>query len=129
MGSSRQISRWTSLNASSSSSKRAVNRVTVASLTAQAVADLVGGRLLGDGSVCIRGIRPLDRAAPDMLSFATSSRYAAELTSSKAGAVRGLQAVPQRPARPRTTVGAPHPYSAPGRVIHELFPERTFPPG
>ena len=61
--------------------------MTNASLTAQAVADLVGGRLLGDGSVRIQAVRPLDRAGPDALSFATSSRYAADLGSCRAGAV------------------------------------------
>jgi UDP-3-O-[3-hydroxymyristoyl] glucosamine N-acyltransferase len=103
--------------------------VTVASLTAQAVADLVGGRLLGDGSVCIKGIRPLDRAAPDMLSFATSSRYAADLTSSKAGAVLVPEALANGPGGPRTRIVVPDPYSALVRVIHELFPEKTFPAG
>jgi len=51
--------------------------VTAGSLTAQAVADLVGGRLLGDGAVRICTVGPLDKAGPDALSFAVSGRYAA----------------------------------------------------
>jgi len=39
--------------------------VTSGGLTAQAVADLVGGRLLGDGGVRISTVRPLDSAGPD----------------------------------------------------------------
>ena len=49
---------------SSSSSSRAPEPVTSAGLTAQAVADLVGGRLLGDGAVVVRAVGPLDRAGP-----------------------------------------------------------------
>jgi len=38
-------------------------------LTAQAVADLVGGRLLGNGSVVIHSVAPLDRAGPADISL------------------------------------------------------------
>jgi len=102
--------------------------VTPQSLTAQAVADLVGGRLFGDGSVCLRGIRPLDRAEPDSLSFATSSRYAADLGSSRAGAVL----VPEDLAKgsgPSTRIVVSDPYGALVRVIRELYPENAPTPG
>ena len=100
--------------------------MTAGSLTAQAVADLVGGRLLGDGGVQIRAVRPLDRAGPDALSFAVSSRYAAELGSSQAGAVLVPEALAGGPAGPRTRIVVPDPYKALVRVIEVLFP--TQPP-
>jgi UDP-3-O-[3-hydroxymyristoyl] glucosamine N-acyltransferase len=103
--------------------------VTVASLTAQAVAELVGGRLLGDGSVRISGIRPLDRAAPDMLSFATSSRYAADLRQSEAGVVLVPEDLAHGPGGPGTRIVVPDPYSAIVRVIRELFPDKPPRPG
>jgi UDP-3-O-[3-hydroxymyristoyl] glucosamine N-acyltransferase len=98
--------------------------VTNASLTAQAVADLVGGRLLGDGSVQIRGVRPLDRAGPDTLSFATSSRYAADLGSSRAGAVLVPENLASGTSGPRTRIVVSDPYSALVQVIRELFPRK-----
>jgi UDP-3-O-[3-hydroxymyristoyl] glucosamine N-acyltransferase len=103
--------------------------VASATLTAQAVADLVGGRLLGDGSVRIHRIRPLDRAGPDALSFATSSRYAADLGSSRAGAVLVPEDLAAGPSGPRTRIVVADPYGALVRVIRELFPARIPTPG
>jgi hypothetical protein len=48
--------------------------VTPAGLTAQAVADLVGGRLLGDGAVVLQRVRALDSAGPAAISLAVSSK-------------------------------------------------------
>jgi UDP-3-O-[3-hydroxymyristoyl] glucosamine N-acyltransferase len=95
--------------------------VTEGSLTARAVADLVGGRLLGDGGVSIRRVRPLDRAGPDALSFAISGRYAAELDSSRAGAVLVPEALATG-AGPETRIVVPDPYGALVRVLHALYP-------
>ena len=95
--------------------------MTAGSLTARAVADLVGGRLLGDGAVRIRTVRPLDRAGPDALSFAVSGRYAAELDSSRAGAVLVPEALAAG-AGPGTRIVVPDPYGALVRVLHALYP-------
>jgi UDP-3-O-[3-hydroxymyristoyl] glucosamine N-acyltransferase len=95
--------------------------VTAGSLTAQAVADLVGGRLLGDGAVRIHTVRPLDRAGPDALSFAVSGRYASQLDESRAGAVL----VPEALARgvcPPTRIVVPDPYGALVQVLGALYP-------
>ncbi|HJR16253.1 MAG TPA: UDP-3-O-(3-hydroxymyristoyl)glucosamine N-acyltransferase [Gemmatimonadales bacterium] len=95
--------------------------MTVGSLTARAVADLVGGRLLGDGAVVLRAVGPLDRAGPDELSFAVSGRYAADLDSSRAGAVL----VPEALATGRgqgTRIVVADPYGALVRVLHALYP-------
>ena len=95
--------------------------MTVGSLTARAVADLVGGRLLGDGAVRIHSVRPLDRAGPDALSFAVSGRYAAELDSSRAGAVLVPEALAAG-AGPGTRIVVPDPYGALVRVLQALYP-------
>lgn len=100
--------------------------MTAGGLTAQAVADLVGGRLLGDGGVRIQAVRPLERAGPDALSFAVSSRYAAELGSSHAGAVLVPEELAGAASGPRTRIVVPDPYKALVRVIQALFP--TEPP-
>ncbi len=95
--------------------------MTVGSLTAQAVADLVGGRLLGDGAIRLRAVQPLDRAGPDALSFAVSGRYASELDGSRAGAVLVPEALAAR-AGPATRIVVSDPYSALVRVLHALYP-------
>jgi UDP-3-O-[3-hydroxymyristoyl] glucosamine N-acyltransferase len=103
--------------------------VPAGSLTAQAVADLVGGRLLGDGGVRIQSVRPLDRAGPDALSFAVSARYAADLGRSRAGAVLVPEELASGPAGPRTRIVVPDPYGALVRVLRALFPGDTPTPG
>jgi UDP-3-O-[3-hydroxymyristoyl] glucosamine N-acyltransferase len=103
--------------------------VTAEGLTAQAVADLVGGRLLGDGAVTIRTVRPLDRAGPEALSFAISSRYAEELRASRAGAVLIPDALANAEPGPRTRIVVRDPYAALTRVMGILFPAPPARPG
>jgi UDP-3-O-[3-hydroxymyristoyl] glucosamine N-acyltransferase len=103
--------------------------VTAEGLTAQAVADLVGGRLLGDGAVTLRSIRPLDRAGPEALSFAISTRYAEELRASRAGAVLIPDALADAEPGPRTRIVVRDPYAALTRVMGVLFPSAPATPG
>jgi UDP-3-O-[3-hydroxymyristoyl] glucosamine N-acyltransferase len=103
--------------------------VTTGSLTAQAVADIVGGRLLGDGTVRIHAVRPLDKAGPDALSLAVSSRYAVELGACKAGAVLLPEELAVSPSAVRARIVVADPYAALARVVRALFPEDPPPPG
>jgi len=50
------------------------------------LAQLVGGRLKGDGNFTVSGISSLDAATKDQVSFAVSSTLAPQVASSKAGA-------------------------------------------
>ena len=95
--------------------------MTAGGLTARAVADLVGGRLLGDGAVSVHTVRALDRAGPEALSFAVSGRYAAELDSCRAGAVLVPETLAEAPG-PRTRIVVADPYGALVRVLHALYP-------
>jgi len=99
--------------------------VTAAGLTAQAVAELVGGRLLGDGGVRIDSIRPLSRAGPAALSFAVSSRYAADLSRSRAGAVLIPEELAGGTSGPAARIVVRDPYQALVRVIQTLFPSNS----
>jgi UDP-3-O-[3-hydroxymyristoyl] glucosamine N-acyltransferase len=56
-------------------------------LTAAAVAEQVGGRLIGDPDVVVRGVAPLDQAGPEQLSFLAFQKYASEFARSRAGVV------------------------------------------
>jgi UDP-3-O-[3-hydroxymyristoyl] glucosamine N-acyltransferase len=97
--------------------------VSTGSLTAQAVADLVGGRLLGDGAVRIHTVRPLDKAGPDALSFAISGRYATGLGTSRAGAVLVPEELARGDPGPPVRIVVSDPYSALVRVVRALFPD------
>lgn len=56
-------------------------------LSAQAVADLVGGRLLGDREVMLEELASLERADSTSLAFLVAPRYLPALERSRAGAV------------------------------------------
>ena len=73
-------------------------------LTAQAVADLVGGRLLGDGTVPVRAVATLERAGPEALSLAISARYADALRDSRAGTVLVPQSLAEDPGPGRARI-------------------------
>jgi UDP-3-O-[3-hydroxymyristoyl] glucosamine N-acyltransferase len=103
--------------------------VTTGSLTAQAVADLVGGRLLGDGGVRISTVRPLDQAGPDALSFAVSGRYAANLGSSRAGAVLVPEELSTGDSGARARIVVADPYGALVQVVRALFPDEALAAG
>jgi UDP-3-O-[3-hydroxymyristoyl] glucosamine N-acyltransferase len=103
--------------------------VTRAGLTAQAVADLVGGRLLGDGGVVVSSVGPIDRAGPGALTMAVSPRYAPALAGSAASAVLVPPALAEAVAGPAARVVVPDPYGAMVRVIRRLFPAEDLPPG
>ena len=59
----------------------------VRTLTASAIADLVGGALHGDATVEVRALAPLDRATPSDLSFLANARYAPLYERTQASAV------------------------------------------
>lgn len=98
-------------------------------MTAQAVADLVGGRLLGDGGVVLHSVRPLDRAGPDALSLAVSARYADQLKGSNAGAVLVPESLAAVEGGPPARIVVSDPYGALVRAIGALFPPAPATPG
>ena len=98
-------------------------------LTAQAVADFVGGRLLGDGGVRLTGVAPIDRAGPGTLTLAVSPHYAAALEASRAAAVLLPPSLEGSPAGPAARIVVADPYGAMARVIPRLFPPTARSPG
>jgi UDP-3-O-[3-hydroxymyristoyl] glucosamine N-acyltransferase len=97
------------------------------SLTADGIAQLVGGRVVGDGSATVTGVAPLDRAREHDVSFLASPRYAPLLATSRAGVVIVAPELAEASGntRARVVVAQPHDallaiipalYQAPGRV-------------
>jgi len=56
-------------------------------ITAEAIAAIVSGELLGDGKVSVSGVAPLDRAQESDLSILSKAKYAPMLAATKAGIV------------------------------------------
>lgn len=79
-------------------------------LTAQAVADQVGGRLLGNGTLTVSRIGPLDRADAGTLSFLVSTKYLAYFRSSQAGVVLVAPEFEAEPEGPATRIVVKDPY-------------------
>jgi UDP-3-O-[3-hydroxymyristoyl] glucosamine N-acyltransferase len=93
-----------------------------APLTASEVAALVGGDLVGDGTVPLLGVAPLDRAGAEDLSFLGSGRYLPQFLSSRAGAV--LCRAEHRDAHPGppTRIVVEDPHGALLRVLARIHP-------
>ena len=98
-------------------------------LTAQAVADLVGGRLLGDGGVPVTSVAPIDRAGPGAITMAISTRYAGALASCGASAVLLPAALADAPSAAPARIVVADPYAALVGVLRRLFPMPLLSPG
>lgn len=81
-------------------------------ITAADVAAQVGGRLVGDPSVAVTGIAPLDRAGPHDLSILSHLRYAGWFATSRAGAVLVAPAFEAQPGAPQTRIVVEKPMDA-----------------
>jgi UDP-3-O-[3-hydroxymyristoyl] glucosamine N-acyltransferase len=56
-------------------------------ITAEAIAALVSGELIGDGAVRVSAVAPLDRAQPGHLSILSNAKYQSEFATTRAGIV------------------------------------------
>lgn len=74
------------------------------------IAALLGGRLVGEAGVQIRGIAPLTNAGPDQIAPFTAPRYRDQIPASRAGALLVSQELEAglSDARPRVVVADPH---------------------
>jgi UDP-3-O-[3-hydroxymyristoyl] glucosamine N-acyltransferase len=98
-------------------------------LTAQAVADLVGGRLLGDSGILVHRVGPLDRAEHDALSFLVSASYLPYFRTSRAGVVLVPPAFEGEAAGPATRIVVDDPYRALLSVLPHFVPDTEHVPG
>ncbi len=97
------------------------------SLTAQAVADLVGGRLSGPGEVMLRGVRSLERAGAADLSMCSGGRYLDALERTGAAAVLVTEAMLGAPG-PATRIVVADPARAMATAAGELYRQPEAPP-
>lgn len=96
--------------------------------TAQAVADLVGGRLLGTDRV-VRTVAPLDTADCEAISLLVSGRYHAAFRDSQAGVVLMRPGDAQVEGSARARILVEDPVRAMARVVEALYPVGVPSPG
>jgi UDP-3-O-[3-hydroxymyristoyl] glucosamine N-acyltransferase len=97
--------------------------VNTSPLSAQAVADLVGGRLLGNGALPLTEVGPLDRAGGGTLSLLSGKRYLEMFRRSAAGAVLLRAEHAEEPLGPATRIVVDDPAQALLQVVPILLPE------
>ena len=99
------------------------------SLSLEAIADLVGGRLVGDGSCVVTGIAPVDEAEPDSLAFLAGRRYVRYAGASRCAAF--LVADELAPDLPdgASAVVVTDPYPALRALQHHFYPEPAWTAG
>ncbi len=98
-------------------------------LTAAAIAEAVGGQLVGDGGVKITGVAPLDRAAPHDLTFLGVAKYAALFTETNAGVALISPELAETPGRVATRIIVAKPQEALLKLLPRFHRVAQAPPG
>ncbi|HZJ00896.1 MAG TPA: UDP-3-O-(3-hydroxymyristoyl)glucosamine N-acyltransferase, partial [Gemmatimonadaceae bacterium] len=97
-------------------------------LTARAIADLVGGELRGDGSTEVDSVAPLGRAAENQLSFLADGRYAPAFAESLAGIVLITPDLAETPGAAPARVVVDKPQEAMLQLLPRLYPVAAHSP-
>ena len=95
----------------------------VASYTLTEICAQLGGRVLGDGAVCISQISTLEHANSAQISFLTNSKYHAQLVTTLAGAVILGEADADATDLPRIISANPYAYFAKVSALLNPVPE------
>src|SRR5438045_5872037 len=98
-------------------------------LTAVAIADIVGGELRGDPATTVSGVCPLDRATAADVSFASQARYAPMFRETKAGVVLVTSDLADTPSNAPSRIVVANPHDALLSLLPKFYPERTREPG
>jgi UDP-3-O-[3-hydroxymyristoyl] glucosamine N-acyltransferase len=98
-------------------------------ITAEAIAGLVSGELIGDGGVSVSGVAPLDRADASHLSIFSSAKYAPMFASTKAGIVLVDPEFRDLPGGKGTRIIVKQPLEKLLALLPRLYPETPHLPG
>src|SRR5438128_7981381 len=90
------------------------------------IARLLGGEVIGDGSLVLKGFAPADRAQPGDLTFAENENYFARAEQSAASAI--IVDGPFTSTR-KVLIRVANARIAFAKVLPLFFPEPTFAPG
>ena len=88
------------------------------------IADFVGGELLGDSELVVKGLKPLSDAGPSDLSFLDNEKYLPQFESTAAGAVI---VAPTVDPKGKTVIKVDGPYAAFAKVLQNYAPDPPCP--
>ncbi len=98
----------------------------VPSLTAAEVASAAGGTVVGDSSVRVRAVAPLDRAGPADLTFLAHAKYADAFLRSGAGVVLVTPELAEAPGACAVRVIVAKPYDALVALLPRFYAPAPF---
>jgi len=98
-------------------------------ITAEAIAALVSGELIGDATATISGVAPLDRASESELSILSSAKYAPMLAATRAGVVLVDPEFRDVAGKPRARIIVEQPLEKLLSLLPRLYPETSPFPG
>jgi UDP-3-O-[3-hydroxymyristoyl] glucosamine N-acyltransferase len=99
------------------------------SLSLEAIADLVGGRLVGNGAIAVTGIAPVDEAGPDELAFLAGRKYVRHVDTSACAAFLVAEELEEDLPEAVSAVVVSEPYPALRALQHHFFPVAEWAPG
>ena len=107
---------------------RSVSGDGASTITADAIAALVSGELIGDAGAAVTGVAPLDTAGPNHLSILSSAKYVPLMAGTNAGVVLVDPEFRDTPGgRARIIVKQPAEKLLP--LLARLYPQEAPPPG
>ena len=92
-------------------------------ITAEAIAALVSGELIGDGTTVVSGVAPLDRAEENELSILSSAKYVPMLADTRAGVVLIDPEFRDVAGKPRARIIVKQPLEKLLSLLPRLYPE------
>jgi UDP-3-O-[3-hydroxymyristoyl] glucosamine N-acyltransferase len=107
---------------------RSISGDGASTITAEAIAALVSGELVGDGSVRVGSVAPLDRASAEQLSILSSAKYQRLLATTKAGVVLIDPEFRETPGDPPARIIVKQPLEKLLGLLPTLYPEKTIRP-
>ena len=110
-------------------SRNSISGDGASAITAEAIAALISGELIGDGGVSVSGVAPLDRADASHLSILSSAKYAPMLASTRAGVVLVDPEFRDVVGAPAARIIVKQPLEKLLSLLPMLYPEQRLSPG
>ncbi|HEY4733294.1 MAG TPA: UDP-3-O-(3-hydroxymyristoyl)glucosamine N-acyltransferase [Gemmatimonadaceae bacterium] len=98
-------------------------------ITAEAIAALVSGELVGDGAAEVTGVAPLDRAKANELSILSSAKYSPMMAATRAGVVLVDPEFRDAPGNPHARIVVEKPLEKLLALLPRLYPAEAPTPG
>ena len=95
-------------------------------ITVSEIAKEIGATVIGDGSVIIEDISPINDSAPGHITFVSNKKYAKYLSVTKASAVIISGDFDVKAIKDKALLQVNNPYFAFSRVVKLLYPEKLL---